>query len=83
MAPAEVDLGLHYASSNRSTRLVRIRSVLKKEEVFCCLAYWIIITIFLNSIYMLPGMTQRDGMGREVGGMFRMGNTCTPVVDSC
>ena len=28
------------------------------------------------------GMTQRDGMGREVGGGFRMGNTCTPVADS-
>ena len=23
-----------------------------------------------------------DGMGREVGGGFRMGNTCTPVADS-
>ena len=29
------------------------------------------------------GMTQRDGMGREVGWGFRMGNTCTPVADSC
>ena len=29
------------------------------------------------------GMTQRDGLGREVGGGFRMGNTCTPVADSC
>ena len=29
------------------------------------------------------GMTQRDGMGREAGGEFRMGNTCTPVADSC
>ena len=29
------------------------------------------------------GMTQRDGMGREVGGGFRIGNTCTPVADSC
>ena len=29
------------------------------------------------------GMTQRDGTGREVGGGFRMGNTCTPMVDSC
>ena len=29
------------------------------------------------------GMTKRNGMGREVGGRFRMGNTCTPVVDSC
>ena len=29
------------------------------------------------------GMTQRDGMGREVGGGFRMGNMCTPVANSC
>ena len=29
------------------------------------------------------GMTLRDGMGREVGGGLRMGNTCTPVPDSC
>ena len=29
------------------------------------------------------GMTLRDGMGRVVGGGFRMGNTCTPVADSC
>ena len=29
------------------------------------------------------GMTQRDGMGREMGGGFRIGNMCTPVVDSC
>ena len=29
------------------------------------------------------GMTQRDGMGKEVGGGFRMGNTCTLVADSC
>ena len=28
-------------------------------------------------------MTQRDGTGREVGGWFRMGNTCIPVADSC
>ena len=29
------------------------------------------------------GMTQRDDMGREVGGGFMFGNACTPVVDSC
>ena len=29
------------------------------------------------------GMTQRDGMGREVGGGFRMGNMYIPVADSC
>ena len=27
------------------------------------------------------GMIQRDDMGREVGGGFRIGNSCTPVVD--
>ena len=26
-------------------------------------------------------MTVRDGMGRKVGGGFRMGNTCTPIAD--
>ena len=29
------------------------------------------------------GMTQRDGIGWEVAGGFRMGNTCTPVADPC
>ena len=29
------------------------------------------------------GTTQRDGTERQVGGGFRMGSTCTPVVDSC
>ena len=29
-----------------------------------------------------PGMTQRDGMGREVEGGFRMENTSTPMADS-
>jgi hypothetical protein len=28
-------------------------------------------------------MTQRNGTGREVGGGYRMGNTCTPVAGSC
>ena len=27
-------------------------------------------------------LSQRDGMGREEGGGFRMGNTCMPVADS-
>ena len=26
---------------------------------------------------------QKDGTGKEVGGGFRMGNTCIPMVDSC
>ena len=28
------------------------------------------------------GTIQRDGMGREEGGSFGMGNTCIPVADS-
>ena len=28
------------------------------------------------------GTTERDGMGREEGGGFRMGNTCIPVANS-
>ena len=29
------------------------------------------------------GMTQRDGMVREVEGVFRLGNTCKSMADSC
>jgi len=29
------------------------------------------------------GMTLRDDIGRVVGGRVRMGNTCTPLADSC
>ena len=29
------------------------------------------------------GMTHRDGMWREVGGGFRMENTCKSMADSC
>ena len=29
------------------------------------------------------GMTLGDGMGREVGGGFWMGNTCAAIADSC
>ena len=32
---------------------------------------------------LVNGMTQRDVVGREMGGGFMFGNTCTPVVDSC
>ena len=37
----------------------------------------------IGSLGLVTGMTQRDGMGREVGGGFRMGNTCTSVADAC
>ena len=38
--------------------------------------------IILDAWGWCTGTTQRDGMGREEGGGFRMGNTCIPVVDS-
>ena len=34
-----------------------------------------------NTSALAPSI-QRDGMGREEGEGFRMGNTCIPVVDS-
>ena len=37
----------------------------------------------LNAWGWCTGKTQRDGMGREEGGGFRMVNTCIPVADSC
>ena len=40
-----------------------------------------IIILLYNIVWVLSyitGMTQRDGMDREVGGGFRIGNTCTP-----
>ena len=40
-------------------------------------------TCIISHVKQITGMTHRDGMGREVGGEVRMGNTCTPVADSC
>ena len=40
---------------------------------------WDIIILLKNHLF---GTTQRDGMGREEGGGFRMGNTGIPVADS-
>ena len=37
----------------------------------------------LFTLLIVSFVVQRDGMGREVGGGFRFGNTCTPMVDSC
>ena len=36
-------------------------------------------------LYIWPAdkIVLRDGTGSEEGGGFRMGNTCTPMVDSC
>ena len=39
-------------------------------------------TLMAESEEELKSLLMRDGMGREEGGGFRMGNTCIPVVDS-
>ena len=36
----------------------------------------------LFTLLIVSFVVQRDGMGREEGGGFRMGNTCIPVMDS-
>ena len=38
--------------------------------------------MILDAWSSCTGTTQRDGMGREEGGGFRMRNTCIPVADS-
>ena len=37
----------------------------------------------IGCLGLVHWMTQRDGMGREVGEGFRMGNTCKSMADSC
>ena len=41
------------------------------------------VWMILDAWGWCTGTTQRDCMGREEGGGFRMGNTCIPVPDSC
>ena len=46
---------------------------------FLCVCFSVIqIMCFSCDLY-----NNKDGTGREVGGGFRIGNTCMPVVDSC
>ena len=44
--------------------------------------YWIPGYQILDAWGWCTGTTQGEGMGREEGGRFRMGNTCIPVADS-
>ena len=49
------------------------------------LSIYFIPLVIIEIIRSLKTLTPapRDGMGREVGGGFGMGNTCTPMADSC
>ena len=50
-----------------------IISYMKRVQVRC---------MILDAWGWCTGTTQRDSMGREEGGGFRMGNTCMPMADS-
>ena len=56
-------------------------SILVKYHVWNELPVQVRCTI-LDAWGWCTGTTQRDGMGREEGGGYRMGNTCIPVADS-
>ena len=49
--------------------------------------FWVVVFSFsFISMHILISFlisSVKDGMGTEVGGGFRIGNTCTPVADAC
>ena len=54
-----------------------------EPDILECEVKWALESItILDAWGWCTGTTQRDGMGREEGGGFRMGNTCIPVADS-
>ena len=57
----------------RETGLENVESFLLPVQVRCTM---------LDAWGWCTGTAQRDGMGREEGGRFGMGNTCIPVADS-
>ena len=60
--------------------LVEKKESQKGERLFLCMVLESVLVSFFWG--WCTGTTQRDGMGREEGGGFRMGNTRIPVVDS-
>ena len=49
-----------------------------------CKSFIVLIRSHLELLWWFSvGMTQRARMGREEGGVFRMGNTCKSMADSC
>ena len=53
----------------------------QKNSKTSCMQISDIRVYFSQILTYVKGL--RDGMGREVGGGFRMGNTCTSMADSC
>ena len=61
---------------NRRKEIIKIKA--KKNEIETKKT---IVKINENKRWFFE--TQRDGIGRDVGGGYRIGNTYAPVVDSC
>ena len=58
----------------------------RHSKSFINLSRWNLIKVWCtiqDAWGWCTGMTPGGGMGREVRGGFRMGNTCTPMADSC
>ena len=76
--------------AGHSPWVTQSRTQLKQLSINTCISicpgtkdYQIIIPCtILDAWGWCTGTTQREGMGREEGGGFRMGNTCIPVADS-
>ena len=68
---------------NQSIMLLGLRLELNKIKLLILKKEKESASRIQNAWGWCTGMTQRDGMGREVGGGFRTRNTCTPVEDSC
>ena len=83
----------HHSAPQR-TWIQNITTLNQHSNVFLLIALELLFFFFFNEMPVqvrctildawgwCTGTTQRDGMGREEGGGFRMGNTCIPVVDS-
>ena len=70
----------HVYMTTRKTTALSIRTFVGKvmSLLFNMLSR-LVITFLPRSKRLL--ISQRDGIGREEGGGFRMGNTCIPVMD--
>ena len=62
---------------------VFVRKWLWELNMMCLDREWGSNRMYLHNPLDASLQLRLDGMGREVGEGFRMGNTCTPMADSC
>ena len=61
---------------------VFVRKWLWELNMICLDREWGSNRMYLHNLLDASLQSRLEGMGREVGGGFRMGNTCTPMADS-